>query len=294
MSNKNQNDSDEKPIWERVLKLLLEHITLAGIAAVIAALAGLIAIVWPDIAPILFPTPTPIVSPTVTEVWESPTVLPSPTSIPTPSAEPTDTPTPPAPATTPTPTPIPLADQFDEFDDFTSMVLDPSRWHTVRGTTTVLRDGSLFLNVATSGDEWVNFEVDARLADRQARVVAAEVVVVGGTSPGQAGIIAGPVPPDTDGYVNFGIYYDGDIYVQQGTVGDPEPQCLAFLAGDVGQPHVLRIEWTGTEVAFEVDDERLAALETNKPLRWFGFSAGTRGFSYIEDRFNWVGWDWHP
>lgn len=300
MSSKNKSDNDKKSLWARLLEPeTLEKIAkvILAIVALITAVGGVIAIFCEQTQLCQRPTPTPTVSPIATEVWEAPTVPPSPTPTTSPSPTATHTPSPTATPTatpTPTPTPIPLSDQFDEFDDFTGMVLDPSRWHTVRGTATLLTDGSLFLNVVGSGDEWVNLEVDARLGDREARVVAAELVVLAGTSPGQAGIIAGPFPPDTDGYVNFGIYYDGDIYLQQGIVGDPEPQCLGFWPGRVGEPHILRIEWAGTELWFEVDDERLTALETHKPLRWFGFSAGARGFGYIEDRFNWVGWDWHP
>ena len=305
MGNKNKDDSDKKSGWAK----LLEPETLKQIVAVIGAIAGVITVLGTTVVLVCEKTQlcqprTPIssVSPAVAETAVPPgptlTHSPSPTATntpsPTPTATATATPTPtPTPTATSTPALIPTHAQFEEFDDFTGMILDPSRWHIEGGTTTLLTDGSLFLNVA-SGDAWVDAVVYVRLDDREARVVAAEVVVLDGTSPGQAGIIAGPIPHDTNGYVNFGILYDGEIYLQQGTVGDPEPQWLGFWPRPVGEPHVLRIEWTGTEVWFEADGERLTALETDGPLGWFGFSAGARRFGYIEDRFNWVGWDWHP
>ena len=45
MSEKKKKDNDKKRTWERVLELVLEHITLAGIAGVIVAVGGLITVI---------------------------------------------------------------------------------------------------------------------------------------------------------------------------------------------------------------------------------------------------------
>jgi len=69
------------------------------------------------------------------------------------------------------------------------------------------------------------------------------------------------------GYSTFGLNTAGGVYLYNPLLGD-EPKILP-IEGNLGQPHTLRIEWTGTQIVFSVDGKSISQVNSNTRGDWF-------------------------
>lgn len=107
----NKNDKNDK---KSVRTMLLEPKTLAGIAAVITAIGGLLAIVVPPLVERWQQPPAPTDSPTPIVTATTQPALTVPPTVPTDTPEPIVPPT--VPTHTPTPTPTPVERPIESFE----------------------------------------------------------------------------------------------------------------------------------------------------------------------------------
>ena len=85
------------------------------------------------------------------------------------------------------------------------------------------------------------------------------------------------------------IQEDGDIYIGRGTEGPTDWEKVQ-VGGGLGQPHVLRVEWTGTEALFSVDAKLVKSLPCND-FGWWGslYASAFQGGKTI-NTFDWAAW----
>jgi hypothetical protein len=183
---------------------------------------------------------------------------------------------------------------FDGFDDFTGTWPDPSIWCDVTGDVLRMREGVLSMN-RESDDGWVGAEVKPCLSG-PLQAVEVSLTVFEGVELGQVGLIASL---DSDGsadwFASYGIRHDGDIFLQTGIVGEGTVGYdRVWPGGGVGRAHVLRIEWTGTEVLFFADITLKRSLEFGGEGQWFSVSAGAYGGGRTVNGIDWVGWRYRP
>jgi hypothetical protein len=187
-----------------------------------------------------------------------------------------------------------IVGNYDVLDDFSTGLFDPSIWERVEGDTIAnLENGVLSIKLNSKGN-FINYMLLAQLNGKSIKTVATEVKIVDGSDWGSAGIVVPIVSIENQSlYIDFGISVTSVVYIRRGVAGiGNQEEIDRWDLKDVNTPHLLRIEWTGHEVAFFVDGKFLTSIPSNKPFYWTALFANANSGGSVESEFDWAGWNY--
>jgi hypothetical protein len=197
-----------------------------------------------------------------------------------------------APEASATPSPTPACLSLDVCDQFTGTSLGPL-WQRTDGTApVVMDDGSLLISPRSSGDHTWGGSF-ASVDDPPLRTFAAQVTLLESSISTIAGLsVRLDHDSQTEWNAKFGLLTNGDIFVGSGPVGEPSEVQQSWPGKGIGQPHILRVDWTGQALRFSADGAVLYTLPTSDYGWWAALVAEASDGGNAVAKFDWAGWSY--